>query len=51
MDTEAVNAKARQLMEPMLGAERTREVIQRVNALEAVKNVRELGALLAGGGH
>ena len=51
MDTESVNAKARQLMEPMLGAERTSEVIQCVNALEALKNVRELGALLAGGGH
>ncbi|HEY7656309.1 MAG TPA: MmgE/PrpD family protein [Burkholderiales bacterium] len=51
MDTAAVNAKAQQLLEPMLGAGRAREVIERVNALEAVKNVRELGALLARGGH
>jgi 2-methylcitrate dehydratase PrpD len=51
MDTEAVNAKARQLMEPMLGAQQSSEVIRRVNALEGLKNVRELGALLAGGGH
>lgn len=51
MDTESVNAKARQLMEPMLGAERTGEVIRRVNALEALKDVRELSPFLAGGGH
>ena len=51
MDTEAVNAKARQLMEPMLGAQQSSEVVRRVNALEGLKNVRELGVLLAGGGH
>ncbi|HSD99987.1 MAG TPA: MmgE/PrpD family protein [Burkholderiales bacterium] len=48
MDTESVNAKARSLMEPLLGAETTKELIRRVNALEAVADVRELRPLLAG---
>jgi 2-methylcitrate dehydratase PrpD len=47
MDTEAVNAKARLLMAPVLGAERTEKVISQVNALEKLKNARELGRLLA----
>lgn len=51
MDTEAVNAKARNLMAPVLGAEKTESLIRRVNGLEDVKDVRELGAYLAGGGH
>lgn len=48
MDTESVNAKARSLMEPVLGAGKTKELIRRVNALEAVADVRELRPLLAG---
>lgn len=51
MDTEAVNAKARLLMAPVLGDKNTEEVIRRVNALEEVKNVRELQPFLAGKGH
>jgi len=47
MDTEGVNAKARLLMAPVLGAERTEGVIRRVNALEALKDVRELRQFLA----
>ena len=47
MDTERVNAKARGLMEPVLGAECTEGLIQRVNALENVKDVRELQPYLA----
>jgi hypothetical protein len=47
LDTESVNAKARLLMAPVLGAGRTEEVIRRVNALEAVTDARELAALLA----
>ncbi len=43
LDTDAVNAKARGLMEPVLGAKKTEAVIQRVNALEGLANVRELG--------
>jgi len=51
MTTEAVNAKARQLMEPVLGAERTEGLIQRVNALEELKNVSELRPLLVRDAH
>ena len=46
LDTESVNAKARLLMEPVLGASRTEEVIRRVNALESLANVRELQPFL-----
>ena len=42
LDTEGVNAKARSLMAPVLGAERTEAIIQRVNALEELDNVRKL---------
>ena len=48
LDTKAVNAKARALMEPVLGALRTEELIHRANELEDVRNVRELRPLLAG---
>ena len=51
MDTQRVNAKARLLMEPVLGAGPTEEVIRRVNALEALKDVRELRPFLAREGH
>src|SRR5215510_2921598 len=51
LDTESVNAKARLLMGPVLGAERTEQVIRHVNALEAINGVRELRPLLAGNGH
>jgi 2-methylcitrate dehydratase PrpD len=47
LDTEAVNAKARLLMESVLGAARTEEVIRRVNILEDLRDVRELSAYLA----
>ena len=46
LDTESVNAKARMLMEPVLGASKTEEVIRRVNAAETLKNVRELTPFL-----
>ncbi len=48
LDTESVSAKARLLMAPVLGAGRAEEVIRRVNALEAVADVRELRQFLAG---
>ena len=51
MDTESVNAKARLLMAPVLGAEQTESVIRRVNALEALADVRELRHFLARVGH
>ena len=48
LDTERVNGKARGLMTPVLGAERTEAVIRRVNTLEEVATVRELLPFLAG---
>jgi 2-methylcitrate dehydratase PrpD len=48
LSTERVNEKARSLMAPVLGAERTEEVIRRINALEKLDDVRELRPLLAG---
>jgi 2-methylcitrate dehydratase PrpD len=51
MDTERVNAKARLLMEPVLGAAQTEEVIRRVNAAEELEDARELRRFLAREGH
>jgi len=48
MNTEQVNEKARVLMEPVLGAEKTEGIIKMVNAIENLKDARELGRLLAG---
>jgi 2-methylcitrate dehydratase PrpD len=42
MESESVNAKVRDLIEPVLGASRTKAVIERVNDLERVPNVQEL---------
>jgi 2-methylcitrate dehydratase PrpD len=47
LSTERVNEKARSLMTPVLGAERTEAVIARVNALEKLIDVRELRPFLA----
>jgi len=46
LDTEGVNAKARSLMVPVLGAARTEAVIQRVHALEDLDDVRTLRPFL-----
>lgn len=46
LDTEGVNAKARGLMEPVLGSERTAAIIRAVNRLEELENVRDLRPLL-----
>jgi 2-methylcitrate dehydratase PrpD len=51
LDTAAVSEKARGLMAPVLGAERTEEVIRRVTALEQLKDVRELRPFLARADH
>jgi 2-methylcitrate dehydratase PrpD len=48
LSTERVNEKARSLMAPVLGAERTEEVIRRINALEDLNDVCELRPFLAG---
>ena len=50
LDTEGVAAKARELMAPILGDAKTAAVIDRVNALEDLDDVRELRPLLAGTG-
>jgi len=42
LDTKAVNAKARDLMGPVLGTERTDAVIRKLNELERVGDVGEL---------
>jgi 2-methylcitrate dehydratase PrpD len=42
VDTERMNTKARDLMTPVLGASKTEAIIQQVNSLETVANVREL---------
>jgi len=47
LDTEGVNAKVRTLMAPILGDERTERLIERVNAIEDVENIRELRPLLS----
>ena len=46
LDTEGVNHKARELIAPVLGAERTEAIIERVNTLEGLDNVRRLMPLL-----
>jgi 2-methylcitrate dehydratase PrpD len=46
LDTESVNAKARSLMEPVLGASKTEEVIRQVNAVETLGDVRKLRPFL-----
>jgi len=45
LSTEGLNAKVRDLMTPVLGAERTANLIQRVNTLEDVREVRDLRPL------
>jgi 2-methylcitrate dehydratase PrpD len=45
LSTEGLNAKVRDLMAPVLGAERTANLIQRLNALEDVRDVRDLRPL------
>ena len=46
LDAAGVNAKAKSLMEPVIGARRTAAVIERVHGLDAVGDVREFMALL-----
>jgi 2-methylcitrate dehydratase PrpD len=46
LDRAGVDAKARSLMEPVLGARRTAAAIERVHALDSVASVRDLVALL-----
>ncbi len=46
LNTEGVNTKVRDLMAPVLGTEKTAKLIQQINSLEDVRNVRELLPLL-----
>jgi 2-methylcitrate dehydratase PrpD len=46
LDAAGVNAKAKSLMEPVIGTRRTTAVIDRVHALDTLKDLRELVALL-----
>jgi len=46
LDTEAVAAKARVLMAPILGQAKTEELIAQIDALEELGNVRDLRRLL-----
>ncbi|NKJ50604.1 2-methylcitrate dehydratase [Burkholderia sp. SG-MS1] len=45
LNTEAVNAKARDLMAPVLGERKTEQLIEQINKLETVDNVRQLRPL------
>ena len=47
VDTETLNTKVRDLMAPVLGAQRTEALIQRVNALEDLDDVRKLRPFLS----
>jgi len=46
MDTERVSEKARMLMAPVLGDEKTEQIIRRINALEELTDVRALRPFL-----
>ena len=46
MNREEIVAKSRDLIEPVLGQARSRQLIDRILDLESVKNVRELRPLL-----
>jgi 2-methylcitrate dehydratase PrpD len=46
LSTEAVSAKARDLMAPVLGAVRTEQLIERINRLETLDNIRQLRPLI-----
>jgi 2-methylcitrate dehydratase PrpD len=48
LDTAGVNAKARALMSPVLGARRTSAVIEQLNGLEKLRSVRDLMKSFAG---
>jgi len=46
LSTEAVSSKARDLMTPVLGAEKTEKLIDRINKLETMDNIRQLRPLI-----
>jgi hypothetical protein len=48
LSADAVNAKVRGLLMPVLGAQRSEDVIRRVHTIEQTANVRDLVALMTG---
>ncbi len=48
LDTAGVNAKVRDLMEPVLGAQKTEALIAQINTLETLDDIRKLRPLLIG---
>jgi 2-methylcitrate dehydratase PrpD len=46
LDTAEVNQKARELMEPVLGAEKTERLIAQINSLENLRDMRDLRPLM-----
>ena len=48
LDTNGVNEKARGLIEPILGPDRTGRVIEMVNQIETIGNIRDLIRLMTG---
>ena len=46
LDTAGVNAKVRDLMEPVLGAQKTEALIAQINTLETLDDIRKLRPLL-----
>ena len=46
LSTEAVSAKARDLIAPVLGADNTEKLIQQINKLETVDDIRVLRSLI-----
>jgi hypothetical protein len=45
LSTEAVSAKARDLIAPVLGAKKAKKLIDQINNLEKVKDIRSLRPL------
>jgi 2-methylcitrate dehydratase PrpD len=48
LSTEAVSAKARELMAPVLGSDKSDKLIERINHLETVGDIRQLRELMIG---
>jgi 2-methylcitrate dehydratase PrpD len=46
LDTAAVAAKASSLIAPVLGGQRSQQIIERVNSLDALTSIRDLVRLL-----
>ena len=46
LDTAGVNAKVRDLMAPVLGAQKTEALINQINTLETLDDIRKLRPLL-----